>query len=117
MIQKAFPDQLKTLEPWQAKRIFVNGRGGGTVRMEVSGNDPVTGLSFGDLAARSRAMHKTQGFDNFRGFGGNSGTETFQLLAGDPATNDILDGVDTTWGRVPGGAEVGTDGGRYHFEI
>ena len=22
-------------------------------------------------------------------------------------TNDILDGVDTTWGRVPGGAEIG----------
>ena len=54
-------------------------------------------------------MHKTQGFDNFRGFGGGNGarTEYFQLLNGETATNDILDGVDTTWNRVPGGAEIG----------
>ena len=32
--------------------------------------------------------------------------ETFQLLAGDPAKDDIMDGIDTTWARVPGGAEV-----------
>jgi LmbE family N-acetylglucosaminyl deacetylase len=104
---KAFPDQLKTLEPWQPKRILVNGRGGGSLRMEVSGEDPVSGLSFSELAAKSRAMHKTQGFDNFRGFGGGAGAESFQLLAGEPATNDILDGVDTTWTRFPGGADIG----------
>ena len=106
---KAFPEQ--NLPPWQPKRIFVNGRGGneGGVQMEISGNDAVTGMSFTELAARSRAMHKTQGFDNFRGFGGGNGprTESFQLLAGEPATNDILDGIDTTWNRVPGGAEIG----------
>lgn len=105
---KAFPEQ--NLPPWQPKRIFVNGRGGeGAVRLEISGNDPVTGLTFNELAIRSRAMHKTQGFDNFRGFGGGGGprTESFQLLAGEPATNDIMDGVDTTWNRVHGGAEIG----------
>jgi len=32
--------------------------------------------------------------------------EPFVLLAGDPATSDLLDGVDTTWNRVPGGAEI-----------
>jgi hypothetical protein len=55
-------------------------------------------------------MHKTQGFDNFRGFGGGGGArpESFQLFDGEPATNDIMDGVDTTWGRVPGGAEIVT---------
>jgi hypothetical protein len=58
-------------------------------------------------------MHKTQGFDNFRGFGGNGGpqTESFQLLAGGAVTNDIMDGVDTTWNRVPGGAEIGRQAG------
>ena len=106
---KAFPEQ--NLAPWQPKRIFVNGRGGnnaGDIRMEISGNDPVLGISFNELAGRSRAMHKTQGFDNFRGGGGGGArTETFQLLAGEAATNDILDGVDTTWSRVSGGAEIG----------
>jgi LmbE family N-acetylglucosaminyl deacetylase len=107
---KAFPEQ--NLPPWQPTRILVNGRGGennaDTLRMEISGNDPVLGISFNELASRSRAMHKTQGFDNFRGGGGGGArTESFQLLAGEPATNDILDGVDTTWNRVPGGAEIG----------
>ena len=105
----AFPEQH--LPPWQPKRILVNGRGSeGSIRMEISGNDPVLNLPFTELAARSRAMHKTQGFDNFRGFGGGNGprSETFQVLAGEPATNDIFDGIDTTWNRVPGGSEIAT---------
>jgi LmbE family N-acetylglucosaminyl deacetylase len=103
---KAFPEQQ--LPAWQPKRIFANGRGGNNtndVRMEISGNDPVLGISFNELAGRSRAMHKTQGFGNFGG-GGGARTESFQLLAGEPATNDILDGIDTTWNRYPGGAET-----------
>src|SRR4051812_24617257 len=106
----AFPDQLKTLAPWQPKRILTNGRGGNdsALRMEIDGNDPVSGLSFNDLAGRSRAMHKTQGFDTFRGGGGGGArSESFQLLAGDSATNDIFEGVDSTWSRVPGGSDIG----------
>jgi LmbE family N-acetylglucosaminyl deacetylase len=112
----AFPDQLRDLAPWQPKRILWNvggfqrsGTGTNVIRMDVSGNDPVSGESFADVAARSRAMHKTQGFDNFRGFGGGSGprTESFENLDGEPATNNILDGVDTTWSRVPGGVDIG----------
>ena len=112
----AFPDQLRELAPWQPKRILWNAGGfqrGGTgtnaIQMEIKGNDPVSGESFAEVAARSRAMHKTQGFDNFRGFGGGGGprTELFQNLDGEIATNDILDGVDTTWSRVPGGADIG----------
>ena len=52
---QAFPEQLKELTPWQPKRILQNGggsgRGGGggggarpgSVRMEIGGNDPVSG--------------------------------------------------------------------------
>ena len=89
------------------------GRGGGgaisadVLRIEAGGNDPVTGESFAAIAGRSRAMHKTQGFGNFGGGGGGARSESFQLLDGEPAAKDILDGVDTTWGRVPGGAEIG----------
>jgi hypothetical protein len=65
--------------------------------------------SFSDIAGRSRSMHKTQGFGNFTGFGGRGGgrEESFQLLGGAPATNDVMDGIDTTWNRVPGGEAVG----------
>jgi len=62
------------------------------------------GPEIGTIAGRSRSMHKTQGFGDFGGRGGGSAGFTF--LAGEPATNDIFDGVDTTWGRVPGGAEI-----------
>ena len=113
---KAFPEQLhEGLAPWQPKRIFWNAggfqRGGGEtnlIRIDDGGKDPVTGEAFTDIAGRSRSMHKTQGFGNFGG-GGGSGprNESFALLAGEPATNDILDGVDDTWSRVTGGAEIG----------
>jgi LmbE family N-acetylglucosaminyl deacetylase len=112
----AFPDQLTDLKVWQPKRIFSNGfgiglRGGGggpttrpqaeVVRMNVSGTDPVTGMSFGELAARSRSMHKSQGFGNFVGGPGRGPgrVEAFQLLDGEPATHDIMDGIDTSWNR------------------
>jgi LmbE family N-acetylglucosaminyl deacetylase len=111
---KAFPEQLGELTPWEPKRIFCNGRGDGgnttsdVARIEISGNDPVLGVSFEELAGRSRAMHKTQGFGNFGGRGGGGPrSESFQLLAGESATNGIMDGIDTTWSRVPGGAEIG----------
>ncbi len=112
---KAFPDQLTTLQPWQPKRIMVNGGGGGrgagaappanTVRMDDSGTDAATGESFAQIAARSRQMHKTQGFGN-TGVRGGAGGETFSLLDGEPATTDLLDGVVTTWARYPGGADI-----------
>src|SRR5438552_10854047 len=81
--------------------------GPGVVKVEVGGRDPVSGESFASIAARSRGMHKTQGF----GIGGppvNEGSriEPFVLLAGDAATNDLFDGVDATWHRVPGGDEI-----------
>ena len=111
----AFPEQLKDLTPWQPKRILLNGfnRGdtaaGGALRLDISGEDPVLKESFSDIAGRSRSMHKTQGFGNFAGFGGRGGAreESFQLLAGAPATNDVMDGIDTTWNRVRGGDAVG----------
>jgi LmbE family N-acetylglucosaminyl deacetylase len=116
---KAFPDQLATLQPWQPVRLLQNGFGRGPgapggpspeggLQFDVNGNDPVTGESFADIAGRSRSMHRTQGFGNFA-FRGGTGPrmESFLLLGGQPAAKDILDGVDTTWGRFPGGAEVG----------
>jgi LmbE family N-acetylglucosaminyl deacetylase len=115
---KAYPEQLDTLKPWKPKRIFMNSGGfgpgpaaggAGVIRIDIGGNDPTSGEPFGVIAGRSRAMHKTQGFGNFGGFA-NRGprTEAFQLMAGEPATKDILDGVDTTWNRIAGGSEIGT---------
>ncbi len=99
------------------------GRGGGGnpssgPRVEINGTDPVLGISFGEIAARSRAMHKSQGFGNFGGFGGGSSrTANFLMLDGDPATNDIMDGIDTTWSRVSRRRGHRQTGGRNHRAI
>ena len=110
---KAFPEQR--LNQWQPKRILWNESiyqnddigDSQQVRIGVGGTDPVSGQLFADIAGHSRSMHKTQGFDNFT-VSGRSGPrfETFQLLDGEPMMNDILDGVDTTWNRVSGGANI-----------
>lgn len=115
---KAFPEQLREgLQPWQPKRIVWNaGRffrnspldSNPTIKVDIGGTDPVTGETFGAIAGRSRSMHKTQGFGDFGGRGGaGPNVEPFVLLAGDPAEKDFMDGVDTTWNRVAGGAEIG----------
>jgi LmbE family N-acetylglucosaminyl deacetylase len=112
----SFPEQLREgLKPWQPKRILWNEggfqRGGGEtnlIRIDDGGKEAVTGEAFTDIAGRSRSMHKTQGFGNYTGSGGSGPrSESFALLAGEPATNDILDGVDDTWNRVTGGADIG----------
>jgi len=114
---KAFPEQLATLAPWQPKRILWNvGRFGrdanapiepDLIQIDAGGNDAVTGESFSAIAGRSRSMHKTQGFDNYPTPAAGPHPEFFRLVGGEPASKDILDGVDTTWGRVPGGATIG----------
>jgi LmbE family N-acetylglucosaminyl deacetylase len=127
----AFPEQLKTLTPWQPKRILWNNYGAypgapaatadaNELKITIDGTDPKTGASFAVLAAKSRSMHRTQGFANFSVAAGGSGprVESFQLLGGEPAGKDIMDGVDTTWGRFPGGAEIGRLAGEAidHFD-
>ncbi len=111
-----FPEQLaEGLKPWQPKRVLWNGGGGGrggavaggaVVRVDIGGSDPVTGESFSSIAGRSRGMHKTQGFGGGGGGGGGPNVQTFTLLAGAPATNDLMDGVELTWSRVTDGAEI-----------
>jgi LmbE family N-acetylglucosaminyl deacetylase len=129
----AYPEQLtQGLTVWQPKRILwnsfrqaaANGLNGPVFQQDIAGNDPVTGESFNAIAARSRAMHKTQGLGGFTARGAGPNVQSFMLLGGLPGdwpgqtpagqqagtvpTGDLMDGVDLTWARVPGGAEIGT---------
>lgn len=105
----AFTEQFEEgLTPWQPKRILQNGGRGEeqtSLVLQAGGQDPVTGESFQAIAMRSRAEHRTQGFGR-RPIADGSWQESFRLLGGAPATNDIMDGIETTWARVPGGNEV-----------
>lgn len=115
---EAFPEQLQEgLEPWQPRRVVWNhsgfSRGGGlennpSIKVDIGGDDPASGEPLGMIAARSRSMHKTQAFGEFAGRGSSGARlETFVHLEGEPAREDLLDGVDTSWARISGGEKVG----------
>lgn len=115
----AYAEQLaQGLTVWQPKRVLWNSFRIGTAgpgalngpvfKQDIGGTDPVSGQEFGTIAARSRAMHQTQGLAgavNRARTGPNE--QSFMLLAGLAATADLMDGVDTTWARYPGGVQIG----------
>ncbi|MEI9808712.1 MAG: PIG-L family deacetylase [Bacteroidota bacterium] len=104
-----FPEQLKYVQVWQAKRILWNSFNfGGTnltnndqFKFDVGGYNPLLGKSYGEIAAISRSNHKSQGF----GSAGSRGEamEYFKTTGGDAPATDIMDGVEMGWKRVKGG--------------
>lgn len=112
----AYPEQLRQgLAPWQPRRILWNafrqpagaGLDGPEIRIDIAGADPVTGESFEVIAARSRAMHKTQGLGTFTARAGSGpNLQRFMLLAGAAPRSDLFDDVDLSWKRVPGGDAI-----------
>jgi len=127
---EAYPEQLSELKPWQPKRVLAGGRGPGgpppsagaagprppntgaadpvspargTI-LDLGGFNPLLGESTGEVAARSRSLHRSQGFGSI-GTRGAAPSE-FRVLTGEPATQDFFDGIDTTWRRIPGGEQM-----------
>jgi len=102
-----FPEQLKLgVQPWQAKRILWNTFNFGSVnttdstqfKLDVGVYNSLLGKSFGEVASESRSQHKSQGFGVPRQRG--QAFEYFLTTGGDAPKNDLMDGVDNTWGRV-----------------
>jgi LmbE family N-acetylglucosaminyl deacetylase len=105
----AFPGQLDELEVWQPTRVLhgVRFRRGGaepSLQVDIGGYNTLLGQSYGEISARSRSMHSTQGFGAISSRGAT--TRSFAMLAGEPATRDILDDVATDWGRISDGGEI-----------
>ena len=106
-----FPEQLKYVSAWKAKRLLWNtfrsppAEAKVQLRMDTGAYNPWLGKSYTEMAGESRSQHKSQGF----GSAGRRGAQydSFELMDGDPATTDIFDGIDITWNRVPGGRAVG----------
>ncbi len=110
----AFPDQLKYVKPWQAKRIFWNAWSPALSSMGINPDtlikinlgeyNNLLGRSYTEISAESRSMHKSQGF-------GASGRREnlynyFLQLQGEPAKNNLFDGIDLSWDRVNGSQKV-----------
>ena len=107
-----FPEQLKYVSVWQAKRVLWNTFNfGGTntqredqFKIDVGGYNPLLGKSYGEIAAESRSQHKSQGFGVPAGRG--EAFEYFKATKGDQPVNDLMDGIDLTWNRIQGGERI-----------
>lgn len=114
---KRFPEQLKWVQPWQAKRLMWNAfafsdeqrkemeKTSNKLEVDTGDYDPLLGYSYREIAGMSRTMHRSQGMGSAERPG--TSKEFLTLVAGAPAQKDLFDGVDLSWGRVEGGAAVG----------
>ncbi|MFZ5926162.1 MAG: PIG-L family deacetylase [Acidobacteriota bacterium] len=113
---KAFPDQLRHVRPWQPRRLFWNTfsftrqqeaeaeKMPQRLRIDTGDYNPLLGLSYGELAGLSRSQHRSQGMGSPERRG--AAPSFLVLYDGEPATADFLEGIDTSWNRLPGGAAV-----------
>ncbi len=107
-----FPEQLKYVSVWQAKRLLWNTFNFGTTntqsenqfKMECGDYNPILGKSYGEIAATSRSQHKSQGF----GVPAQRGSviEYFKTIKGEAPVNNLMDGVNTGWDRLLFGGEL-----------
>jgi len=115
-----YPEQLKHVEAWQPKRLFLNTSWwfyGSREAFEKADKSkmipvdagvyyPLKGKSNNEVAAESRSMHKCQGFGSVGSRG--SEMEYLELIHGDmPTDGDLFEGINTTWTRVKGGKPIG----------
>ncbi|MGE0549481.1 MAG: PIG-L family deacetylase [Kofleriaceae bacterium] len=103
---KRFPEQLRYVKVWQAARLLRNHSMWGrtptpppkdAIAIDVGTYDPRLGLSMGELAARSRSQHKSQGFGVAEQRGEN--VEYFVHVEGRKPANDMFEGIDLGWTR------------------
>ncbi|MEK0441602.1 MAG: hypothetical protein RL403_580 [Bacteroidota bacterium] len=111
---KVFPEQLRYVEPWKAKRIFFNAynfrgefepeAGKSYYGMEVGGYNSLLGKSYHEFAADSRTMHKSQGFGSTAGTG--KAKDFLEQVGGEPYENSPFDGVESRWAAIKGGLAI-----------
>jgi LmbE family N-acetylglucosaminyl deacetylase len=108
-----FTEQFKYgVKPWKTKRIFWNtfNFGGNNttsndqLKLDAGVFNPLLGKGYGEIASESRSMHKSQGFGvpSQRG----PATEFFSFTAGEPAKEDVAEGIVADWSRFEGGTLI-----------
>jgi LmbE family N-acetylglucosaminyl deacetylase len=112
-----FPEQLRYVQPWQAKRLFWNVFSftpeqekeaqalPHKVEVDTGEFNPVLGKSYAEIAGISRSQHRSQGMGAVERRGPSK--NFLATIEGSPADKDAFDDVDTTWSRVPGGEPIG----------
>lgn len=107
-----YPEQLKDLSVWKAKRLIWNtasfmnmsDESQDQLKIDIGQFNPLLGKSYGEIAALSRSQHKSQGFGSASSNG--KYIESFQHVAGEKASKDIFDHIDLSWNRVEGADNI-----------
>jgi LmbE family N-acetylglucosaminyl deacetylase len=111
-----FPEQLQWVKPWQAKRLMYNvlaftadqereaQKLSDKIVIDVGDYNPELGYSYAEIAGQSRSQHRSQGMGAPEQKG--SIKNYLVTIAGDKATHDVFDGIDTSWKRYPDGAAI-----------
>ena len=130
-----FPEQLKYVKPWRARRLMRSrfaplnppsgprgGRGGGgpgrgpgrgpdpfpnqpVITLETGDFDPVIGRSDREISVISRNEHRSQGQGAPIVYGSSENLLAF--VEGEMPSKGLFDGIDTSWNRVPGSGRTG----------
>lgn len=102
-----FPEQLtRGVTVWKAKRLLwnnfnFNGAPAPSdvkLKLDAGVYNPLLGKSYGEIGGEARSMHKSQGEGRPRRKGAIE--ESFQFIDGEPANEDIMEGVNTSWSRL-----------------
>ena len=117
----SYPHQLSVTEPWQPKRLFYNTswwRYGSReefdkvdksnmAKLDIGVYYPLKGLSNNELASIASGQNLCQGFGRPTTRG--SQDEYIEFLKGDQlnGSNNVFEGIDTTWNRIKGGNAIG----------
>lgn len=109
---KRYPEQLKYVQTWQAKRLLWNTFSFGSTnttaanqfKIDIGTYNSTLGKGYGEIAADSRSNHKTQGFGTAKQRG--PALEYFKTILGDAPKDSLMYGVNTTWTRVTGGGPI-----------
>jgi len=115
---KAFPKQLDYTTVWQPKRLFLNAstwwdkelpekakaNPNTYTTVDIGTYNPLLGKSYGEIAAESRTMHKSQGFGSAKQRG--TKLEYLKLIKGDAFEKDLFDGVNLSWESIQNGVEI-----------
>jgi LmbE family N-acetylglucosaminyl deacetylase len=105
-----FPEQLTEVTTWKPKRLLYNSAArfwnpnadmSGHLKVNVGEYNTQLGKSYGELAAESRSMHRSQGFGSAKQRGEQF--EYFKIIKGDTGIKDIFSGVDLSLNRYATG--------------
>lgn len=116
---KIAPHSANEFGVWSPKRVFFNtswwfygsrekfeeADKSNLVAIDVGVYYPHLGISNNELASLARSQHKCQGFGQLLNRG--STIDYLELLEGAyPTDGNLFAGIDTSWNRVQGGAEI-----------